>query len=315
MPLKDTTDMTTEEVQEELDRGDAVAEDSTETIVEAQTDEEKAAAKEAADKAAAAEKDKDKTIPKGRFDEAVKKERGRAEAAEARAKELEAKLKVQDDGVDAAKVEKEITELEDRLDQAIADGDVESKKRIRAEIREKTQALAKSEATRQAAYATAVAVERVRYDAALSLLETSHPEINPDDDKFSQEALDEVIELKGAYEAAGMGSTDALKKAAKYVLKTAPAQAKEEVEKEMTAEEKAAKAKADATAEATRREEAIRRGAKAKAQQPAADADKSGKSSDKRGGSLTTADAVKMNEKDFNKLTDEDLARMRGDTV
>lgn len=278
------------------------------------------AAEEKAAKAVA--KDDDARIPKARFDEAVRKERERAERAEAQLREAAAKAKAAE--LDPEVVDAEIAALEEKVDKAVADGDKAAAADLRKQIRGKMQALATAEATKRSEYATAMAVERVKYDAAVATLETQYPELNPDDDKYSQETTDEMLELKAAYEASGLGSVDALKKAAKYVFKTAPAQAKKEIED--SPEAKDAKAKSDkAAAEqaakdaeakiAERRAAAAKKGLEARAAQPPANADKVGTASDKKGGGVDGKNVSKMTDRDFAKLEAEELARLRGDTL
>lgn len=258
--------------------------------------------------AASADADKDadkesasKGIPKARFDEAVGKEREARMKTEAKLQEAEARLKSRETGLDESKVEGEIATLEDEMDAAAADGDKAKVAAIRKEIRAKVMALATADASRQAAYATAVAVERVRYDAAVATLEAKYDGMNPDHADYDEALTGELIELKGAYEATGMGSTDALKKAAKYVFKDAPAEVKKEdpPADKGAAAEKAAKAK----------EEAIRRGLAAKDKQPPASM---GKQAAKDPVGL---DATKMSDKDFNKMSEDDKARLRGDMI
>ena len=287
------------------DRGDAVVD---EEIVEEQVVEEKVEA-EAKDEDKSDEKDEGKFVPKGRFDKAVEKEREARKAAEARELELRSQLRKQGDDDSAAKVEEEISALEDKLDQAIADGDADAKKAIRAQIREKTQGLAEARAAKQAAYATALAVEKVQYANAVQVLEAQFPQMNPDADEFDQEVVGELLELKEAYEAKGMGSTDAIKKAAKYVFRTAPAEVKKEAAKKEATEAEKAEA-ADKAAKL--KEEAIKRGLAAKGKQPPVT--QSGKSSDK-GGQGAEANVAKMTDKDFAKLPDDEKARLRGDFV
>jgi len=242
--------------------------------------------------------DEGKLIPKARFDEAVKKERDARERTETMLKEAEAKITAQSAGLDAETVEGEIADLEAAVDAAAADGDKDKVAALRKQIRTRVQALATAEATRQAAYATAVAVERVRYDSAVATLEAAHPEMNPDSETYDEELTAELIELKKAYEATGMGSTDALKKATKYVFKVAPAAVKKD-EDPKDAAERAAKMK----------EEAIRRGLDLKARQPG---DVKGKQPAKE---VDTAAVVRMSDKEFNKLDEDEIHRLRGDTL
>ncbi len=296
------------------DRGDDFVADSADGSDDAG---KKSAAADKADDDAGKKSDdagkKDVSIPKARFDEAVAKERTKVAAAEARAKELEAKLKVQEDTEDVEKTNKEIEALEEQLDQAIADGDKDKKASIRAQIRAKTQALADSSAEKRAQYATLVAVERVRYDAQVGLLEAANPQMNPDSDQFDAELTGELLELKSAYEAAGMGSTEALKKAAKYVFKTAPAEVKKDEPKKDAPSDEDKQAAAEKAAQL--KEEAIKRGLKAKGQQPAADADKVGKASDSAGKRAEDLKPSRMSAKEFDKLTEEQKAVLRGDSL
>lgn len=292
---------------------------AAEKLAEAKQAELDRAEKEAEEKAAAKAKEEEEggeRIPRKRFNEAVGKEREAREAAEKRLAEAEAKLKEKAEGLDPEKVEKEIAELEDALDKAIADGNAEMKRTIRAQIREKTTALADQAAASRAAYATAMAVERIKYDTEVARLEAAHPEMNPDSDKYDEALTGEMIELKAAYEAAGMGSTDALKKAAKFVFRDAPAAAKKEVETpeaKAAAEAKAkAEAEAKAKAAAEAKEKQVRAALEAKGKQPAAAA--AGTASDK-GGKGAETPVSKMSTKEFDKLSEEDKARLRGDML
>ncbi len=289
-------------------RGDELKDDAADAAA-AEAAEAAAAEKAAAEKAAA------QAIPKARFDEAVSKEREKAKAAEQRAKDLEAKLAKQEEGLSAEKIGQELDALEDKLDAAIADNDEAAKKAIRAEIRAKNRELVQAEARRQGAYATAVAVEQVHYNALVAQLEATHPEVNPDSDQYDADVETELAELKAAYEATGMGSTDALKKAAKYIFKTAPEEVKKEKAGEKASEPTDEEKKVAAEKAAKLREEAVKRGLEAKGKQPAASADKVGKSADSRGESPDKPNVAKMSDKDFEKLTDEQKARMRGDFI
>jgi hypothetical protein len=245
--------------------------------------------------------EKDKTIPKARFDEAVKKEREARAAAEGKLKELEAQLRSQESALDEEKVEGEIAELEAAIDAAAADGDKAKVAALRKEVRGKMMAIASAEATRRAAYATAVAVERVQYDATVTMLEGQHPTMNPEHDDYDQDLTNELLELKAAYEATGMGSTDALKKAAKYVFKTAVAEAKKDEPDEATK-----KAAAEAKVKAT--EAAIRKGLETKGKQPPASGGRAAKE-----GAGAALDPTKMSDRDFDKLPADEKARLRGD--
>lgn len=297
-------------------RGDDFNPDSDEARESA--DQKSKADQEAADKAAAEVKAKEEAeakakeeprIPKSRFDEAVKKARAEAEAAIKRAEDLEAQLKASQGELDLKKVGEEIDALEEELEKAIADNDAEKKKRLRSEIREKTQQMAEARAAGHAARATATAIEQIRYDALVNRMEAEHPELSPEHEDYDQSQVDEILELKDAFEKQGHGSATALEKSLKVVYKGAKAPEKKAPEKKDDTAE--AKKKAEEEAE-KRKQEAVERGLKQKGEQPPT---AKGAASDKGGKSNTAADAAKMSDKEFDKLTDEELKRARGDHV
>lgn len=268
----------------------------------------KAENEEAAKKALEEKDKKDHMIPKARFDEAVKKAREEAQVATKRADDLEAQLKASQGEVDAKKLLAEIDTLEDELEKAIADGNLEAKKRLRQEIRDKNQTIAEARASALAARATAVAVEQIRYDALVKTMEAEHPELNPDsEDTFDKDVVTELLELKEAFEKAGHSSSAALEKSLKAVYRNGPKPPKNEAAEKAKAE---AKAKADAEAE-RRKEEAAKRGKEAEGKQPAAS---DGVASDKGGKDVDPSkNAHKLSDKEFDKLSEEDLKKARGD--
>lgn len=254
---------------------------------------------------------KDPPIPKSRFDEAVGKARRemesaarRAESAETKARELEERLAASQGQIDAKKVVEEVDELEDKLDQAKADGNKELAKSIRDQIREKQQSLADARAEVRAAHATAVAIEQIRYDAAVEKMETEHTELNPDHDDYDQSVVDELLEYKEAFEAKGLSSSDSLRKAIRAVYRDG--------KKETPAKDEAA----DKAAEAgdAKKEAAVAKALAARKDQPANTA-KKGANSDAAGKSGTPKDITKISDKEFDKLDDDDLKRMRGDDL
>lgn len=300
--------MTTEDLKTDPeDRGDEYV-PTEEDLNSAEAAETAAAEALAAEEKAAAEKlelDEKVAIPKSRFDEAVKKEREAREAAESTAKELQAQLNANKVAIDTVKLEGEIEKLEDELDAAMADNQIEDKKRLRKEIRVRQEAISEARAEQRSRYATAVAVEQIRYDALLDRLEAAHPEINADHDNYNEQIAADVLDLKSAYEAKGLGSAEALRKAASFVFKEV---AKAEKPKEDE------KPKPDAEAAAKRKEEAIAKGLAARKGQPPKSGT-AGSDSTAAGGAVTKATVSKLSDTDFDKLTKEELAVLRGDSA
>lgn len=310
--LRDETDGEADGGSGTKDRGDdfEIADDEVVVVEEEEKEEgeessEEKKAEEKKDDDKKVEDKKPKMVPHARMKEAVEKERKVREATEKRAQEAEDKLKESQRGVDVDKLNTEIDDLEEAIDKATADNKPEEKKALRKQLRDKMQTLARAEAVALSAQATAMAVERVRYDSLVERLEVSHPQMNPDSDDYDEESVAEVVELKEAYEAKGLSSTEALKKAVKYVYK---AEAKKEAAKEEETEE------TDETEEVQeRREKAVRRAEQIKAKQPA-QADKAGKASDKVGGGIAK-NIQKLSDDEFDKLDPKEVARLRGDSV
>lgn len=286
------------------------------------------AAREAEEKRVAEKKERDAkvSIPKDRFDEAVGKERARAEAAEKARAELEEKLAAHAKGADVAKLQKEISDLEDALEAKMAEGTPAERKAIREQIRAKQDLLVDARVNARALEATAVAIEQGNYNTEVARLESKYPFLNVDlKDEFDQDLADEVMDLKGAYEAAGLGSTAALQKAvktlghkldakageAKAAAEKADAEAKEkeaQAAKVKKAEEDAAKA---AEEKAKAEEEKRRAAAVEKGQQAKKDSapGTSGQGEVKTG----ERDVKKMSDSEFDKLDDAEKKRLRGD--
>jgi hypothetical protein len=292
-----------------IDRGDDVTDTGDDPEVDPEKEPEVDPEQEPEAKKDSPDRDeKGRFIPKERFDEAVGKERKAREEAEKRLAEIaEANARAENqEGVE--KIQAKIDELDEELEKLSTEGTPEQRKAVRAQIREQERMLADIKATARANFAQAQAVEQVRYDAAVSQLERDYPFLNVDDkEAFNPDMAQTVAELKGAFEAAGMSSTqalakarDTLKLALDSMLGSSKPGGKPDPEKEAAAAAKEAKRKADA----------IAAGAAAKGKQPpsAADGSKGGKADIK-----APKEIAKMSDAEFDKLSEEDLKRARGD--
>jgi hypothetical protein len=245
--------------------------------------------------------DKDEPrIPKSRFDQAVNKARAAEKVQQERADKLEAELAVKTGKVDFDKFEEELDKLEEDLEAAITDGNVEAKQRIRKEIRRKNAQLVESRTAAYSQHATAVAVEQITYNAAVATMEAEHPELNPDLDGYDEDKVKEVMEFKTDAEAAGKSSTVALKQALRAVYGNSKPEEKKAEEKDVD------KAAADRT------EAAVKKALETKKSQPA-DTGKAGAGSDKAGKTKTSADVGKMSDKEFDKMDEAEKRKARGD--
>lgn len=309
--------------------GGAGDEDKGAAEAEAKAAEEKAS-KDAADKAAREkeERERDIKIPKVEFDRRLKAEAERTAAAEARAKKAEEVAAQRAEAANVEKLTAELEKLDEELDKALADNNAAEKARLRKLIREKNDAITDARVEARSAYATALAVEQVRYDGAVDRMEAEYPFLAPGTDAepnpdYNAAIVKELVELKAAYEATGMASSAALIKATKTLapsLKEAKAALKKddkggEKDAEKEAEKKAAEAKAkiDAeTTEAKRKAEAVEKGLKAAEQQPKVKGDV-GSGDKKVKGDLKGVG--KLSDRDFDKLDEDTLKAARGDIV
>jgi hypothetical protein len=138
-------------------------------------------------------------------------------------------------------------------------------------------------------------------------VEAAFPTLNPDHDDYDEAAMAEVADLKSAYEMKGLTPTAALQKAVKMIVE--PRTTRQEVatsssprvgEKDVAAE---------------RKKDAVEKTVKAVGKTPPS-LSRVGLDGDKLGGGANSAEAVmKMSQKEFAQLSEEALARMRGDDL
>ena len=289
------------------DEVDQAALDAAKAEEEAKKLEAELEAEKKEPKAEDEEKKKDTRIPLSRHKEILEKER------EQRAT-LEAQLAQYQKGQTIAEVNKEITALEQnvlKLEKeyaaAIVDGKTDDAAALMSQIRKAERDMAESKSDMKIQAAEIRATERARYNVALERIESTFPVLNPDDDAYDQAVMDEVAELKEAYQLKGLTPTAALQKAVKLIV--GASNTKQEV-----ATTSQPRVNADQVA-AERKSAAVKKTADAMNKTPPA-ADKIGEPSDKMGGGKVDAAAVmKMSQKDFAALNEETLAQLRGDTV
>lgn len=250
---------------------------------------------------------RDDRIPLKRHKELLEKERAaRAEA--------EAKLAQYAQGQQVAKVNEDITKLEDKVldlekqyNKLLNDGEVTKAAELMTQIRRTERQIVESTAEMRMAQSMAQATEKARYDITLERIEEAYPALNPDHDDFDADRMQDVADLAAVYQRRGQTPTKALQAAVKKLMGAAetrdqrdatevtPRVDKADVQKQVQAERR--KAGADKTASATSR-------------QPGTN--KVG-TDNGRSESLLASDVIKMSQDAFAKLKEEDLAKLRGD--
>lgn len=249
---------------------------------------------------------KDTRIPLARHEALLTREREQNAALAARLAQYEQGAKVADLNAEVVAADTKIAGLEAEYAKLIADGHVEKAAAVMADIRRTEREMTTAQNDMKIAAAVATATESARFNIALERIEAAYPVLNPDHDDYDKELEGDVADLKTTYQRRGMTPTAALQKAVEKLVK--PATAKQEAAVEV-------KPKVDAAAVAAeRKKEAVAKTLDATGKQPPSTA-KVGMDSDKDGGQIAAKDVLKMSFKDFSKLPEEELARMRGDVI
>ena len=245
-------------------------------------------------------------IPLSRHEQILAKERERRA-------ELEQQLAQYQRGNEVAKVNTDITaaetkviELEKKYHAALGDGDIDEAAKLMREIRTLDAEISDLKADMKTAAAEARAVERVRYSVALERIEEAYPELNQDHEDYNPDLTQDVVDLKATYERRGLTPTAALQKAVKRLMGT-------EGREQRVATEVTPRVKAEDVA-AARKKEAVGKAVDASKRQPPTSREV-GLNSDVLGGGLNAKDVMRMGHDDFVKLSDDALAKLRGDEI
>ncbi|MDR3159763.1 MAG: hypothetical protein LBU11_12350 [Zoogloeaceae bacterium] len=244
-------------------------------------------------------------IPKSRFDEAVAKEREARQAAEERLRQLEdaaAAGKIPQ-GDPVRQLEERIDQLEDARAQAEVDGDFEKVKALGKELRGVERALSRVEAERAALAISAQTLEQRELQLAVAQFEASVPQFNPDSKEYDADLVELVLAKQQAHIRQGKNPARALNLAAGEVVARFID----------SGEEGAVKAKGlGAAVGATRKAAQVARNVDTSRRQPAAMGE-AGANSDAAGANKRKI--AEMSDEEFEKLSERELATMRGDTL
>lgn len=297
-----------------LERGDILADPEDDKDLDPENPDAKATADALTSKldAEAAEKTeaekKDTRIPESRHKAILEKER------EKRA-DLERQLAQYQNGQQVANVNEQITAAEDSVmkmekeyAQLLTDGEIDKAAEKMQNIRRAERDMAEAKSDMKIHAAEIRATERARYNTSLERIESAFPELNPDHDDYDADLMGEVAELKDAYQMKGHTPTVALQKAVKALVER-----QFTTRQEMATSTKPQVSEKDVAAE--RKKDAVGRAVKTSAKTPPS-LSRAGADSDKIGGAdPDIQDVMKMSQKDFAKLTDAQIRKMRGDEL
>ena len=226
-------------------------------------------------------------VPKSRMDEEI-----------ARRRQLEDRLaKLEDDAKpqEAPEPEFDFDSKEAEYMDAVLDGETDKAKAVRKEIRDEERKAMASELRKDIHNTTNVTKQQLDLDVAVSEMMTSYPVLDTSSDSADQALIAEANELMGMYANTGMASADALRKAVRMTL----ASNMPELLQPKAVETKAAPKK---------RTTDVRQKLEAASKQPAKLA---GESAVTRGEDVINIGT--MTDNDFDKLSDAQMKRLRGD--
>lgn len=249
---------------------------------------------------------KGKFIPLDRHEKLLKKERARREELEAQLSQSRAGQQMAQVNEDLSRVEDELVAMEAKYNDLLAEGDTQTAAQLMTHIRRKNAELNSITAAQRDAEVMARAVEKVRFDEALDRIEEAYPGLDPDSDEYDEDTYQDVYDLMMAGRQRGLGAIKALQRAVARVMGA-----------ETTTQKRATTAtpRVDENDVASRRRgEAVRRNLDAARRTPPA-THRISANNDAAGGALTAKAVMNMSEDDFEKLSDKDLARLRGDVL
>ena len=249
---------------------------------------------------------KGKFIPVDRHEKLLKKERARREELEAQLQQSRAGQEVVKVNDSLEKIEDTLVSMEEKYNDLLAEGDTKGAAALMTQIRRKNAELNALAAQHRDAEVMARAVEKVRYDEALDRIEEAFPELDPDADEYDSETFQDVVDLMQAGRARGLSPTKALQRAVQRVMGVDTAAQKRAVTATPRVDE-------DSVA-SRRRGDAVKRNIDAARRTPPA-THRVGAGNDAAGGALTAKAVMQMDEDEFAKLSDKDLARLRGDIL
>jgi hypothetical protein len=249
---------------------------------------------------------KDSRIPLARHEAIVAKEREARQELERRLAAAEKGREVVKLGEQLTKLETDVLGMEREYNKLMAAGEVEKAADLMTKIRQTERSIVQQSAAAQIAASVAEATENARYNIALERIEEAYPQLNEDSDEFNSDLAGDVGALKETYQRRGMTPTQALQKAVKTLIgqegraqSTATDVNPRVTEKDVAAERR--RASAAAAADAAKRTPPSLKTA--------------GIDHDKAGGGLSPQAIMSMSQADFAKLSEDQKAKARGDTL
>lgn len=240
-------------------------------------------------------------LPKSRFDavnQRYREEQARREALETRIAELEKQT-----GADAAPTspqhDAQLLDINKKIANAVAEGDTDKFSELSAQKDALQMQIFESKLASSGSANSEATIENIKFDLFLDQLESIRPELKAESDVFDEAKSIETVDLMEAFQAKGHSKTDALERALNYIYPEGwrnVQQSTEERQPEAAAPQK--------------RETDKSKNAQAAASQPPPMT--AGETSSAVG-LRDKIDPFTLSDEEFQNLTDEQLAELRGD--
>lgn len=263
----------------------------------------------AADPAADPEADPDK--PKGkktaneRIQELIRRNKDREADLQRQIADLQKATSATATAANLDQAEAQLAEMEEKYAQLLLDGSAKEAAAVRQQMRQMERAISVAEARQEAAQAKDAVKAELAYDATVAQIESRYPALDPDAEEFDADLAQEVLELHTGLVAKGVAPSASILRAVKYVM----------ADRGVTASDDRGDNAPDPKVAGLKRtlDTKARNAAAARSQPP--NAVKIGADSSALGGDVSEASVLKMSQEDFGKLSDDALAKMRGDFV
>lgn len=243
-------------------------------------------------------------IPKARFD-AVNERMQRAEAALKALREQRAALP------NATPPDFDFDAAEQKYADAVVAGQMDEAKKVRAEIRAAERLVAEASIADKAMATYEGVAARASVDAAVALVNVEYPVFDPKSDVYDQAMVDEALELfNGLMQTGKSTPAEALVRAAKATAALRGVQ-RSEVEVPVVAKPEAVKpaVKKEEVKPAVKKEEVSLDAKMKMAEKHPPSLSAAGNA----GVSAPSFDVLKLSDKEWDKLSETDIAKLRGD--
>lgn len=243
-------------------------------------------------------------LPKSRFDavnQRYREEQARREALEARLAEMEKQTGVQE--VDnTPQQDAQLAEIDKQIAEALADGEVDKVASLMGQQRALQSQIFESKLAAANTTASAQTIENMKFDLLLDQVESVRPELKVGAEEYDEAKSIETVELVEAFQARGYNLPDALERALGYVYPEGWRNAQQSTQ--TTSE-----APAPAPAPEKKQTDTQKNLTAMKSQPPAM---KAGEPSS-AAGLQTKINPMDLSDDEFSKLTEAELAELRGD--